>query len=218
MSWPVRDCGHSVAPLSSLSVCFLFHAVVFPHKHLLTMFHVVPRLTYAKHHSQLKSKNWNVASFSAKASSLWQTSLANGRLIAGEIEYESQFPLWIRNSRLLFKMVCRCFQIWHEKGLDGAQPNFCAVPLLSTVKHLAEDLNFWWNPRSCDFCFINTISQSNAAALSADFKEFLQNRPVFLHQKHARDFPFLGLVRISFPLMSNPSTSGKPSLWTSDWL
>lgn len=75
-----------------------------------------------------EERNWNVPSFNAKAFSLPQTSPANGRLIAGEIEYESQFSLWIRNSRLLFKIVCRCFQIWQEKGLDGDQPNLCAVP------------------------------------------------------------------------------------------
>lgn len=40
---------------------------------LLTVFRVVPRLTYARRHSQLKRKNWNVASLNAKASSLRQT-------------------------------------------------------------------------------------------------------------------------------------------------
>lgn len=76
----------------------------------------------------IEERNWNVPSFNAKAFSPRQTSPANGRLIAGEIEYESRFSLWIRNSRLLFKMVCRCFQIRLEKGLDGDQPNLCAVP------------------------------------------------------------------------------------------
>ena len=47
---------------------------------------------------------------------LRQTQPARGRLIAGEIEFESQFLLWIRHSRLVFKMMCRCFQIWQEKG------------------------------------------------------------------------------------------------------
>lgn len=76
----------------------------------------------------IEKRNWNVPSFNAKAFSPRQTSPANGRLIAGEIEYESRFSLWIRNSRLLFKTVCRCFQIRQEKGLDGDQPNLCAVP------------------------------------------------------------------------------------------
>lgn len=166
-------------------------------------------------------KHWNVASFNAKASRLRQTSPANGRLIAGEIEYESRFPPWIRNSRLVFKMVCRCFQIWQEKGLDGAQPNLCAVPspLNCETPHgrsqfLMNSMLLWFLfckyhftlKCCCTFCWLQRVlSMQNS----------LMPPPP---RKHACDFSFLGIVRISFPLTSNPSTSGKPSRWTSNQL
>lgn len=116
---------------------------------------------------------------------------ANGRLIAGEIEYESRFPPWIRNSRLLFKMACRCFQIWQEKGLDGAQPNFCAAPSplnCETPRRRSQFLMnstlLWFLFRKyhftvkcyCTFCWLQRLLS-------------MQTHLVFLPLKHAHDFP-----------------------------
>lgn len=52
---------------------------------------------------RVEERNWNVTFFIAVAPSFRQTYPARGRLIAGEIEFESQFSPWIRHSRLVFK-------------------------------------------------------------------------------------------------------------------
>lgn len=81
--------------------------------------------------------------FHSQGSQFRQTYPARGRLIAGEIEFENQFPPWIRNSRLVFKMMCRCSQIWQEKVWTDTRYFFVLFHSPSSVKHPAEDLNFW---------------------------------------------------------------------------
>lgn len=81
--------------------------------------------------------------FHSQGSQFRQTYPARGRLIAGEIEFENQFPPWIRNSRLVFKMMCRCSQIWQEKVWTDTRYFFVLFRSPSSVKHPAEDLNFW---------------------------------------------------------------------------
>lgn len=57
------------------------------------------------------------------------------RLIAAEIESESRFSHWIRRSRLAFKMMCRCLQIWQERSWAETRQIFVLFPFPSNVKH-----------------------------------------------------------------------------------
>lgn len=108
--------------------CLIFVTLWLLELYYSTMFHALWRLTHDRARLTVAKEKIEMLPPSMPRLPVFDRLPANRRLIAGKIECESRFPPWIKNSRLLFKIVCRCFQIWQEKVLDVAQTNLCAVP------------------------------------------------------------------------------------------
>lgn len=156
--------------------------------------------------------------FHSQGYQLRQTCAARGRLIAVEIEFESRFSPWIRNSRLVFKMMCRCFQIWQgeKKRLDGEQTKFCIfLPqvwnILLKISILDE---FHALVRLCSEC---QLAESHF--LLSEFKDLLMSQIslCFSRSKNTQlfcfSFLFLHSARVASSLFFSSSSSSGRSSW-----
>lgn len=100
-------------------------------------------------------EQWKCSSLRSQGPQVRQTYIAKGRLIAGEIEYKSQFSPWINNWRLVFKMKCRCLQIWQVNNWTETRQIFVLFSSPpSSVKDRTKDLNFRRIPQSFCICFV----------------------------------------------------------------
>lgn len=180
--------------------------------------------SHAKASSRLSlrvgERNWNVTFSIANGSQLRETYPARGRLIAGEIEFESQFSTWMRYSRFVWKWCVDVFYFGNRRPLEIKSLLFYFF--LQRVWNLSKVFNHTWVPQTGTL-IVYTLAQNqflerifSIVRMQRSLNDYLTNKLLFSSIVSWIHFLLLSSHRNIFSTLPSSSTkqvNGHPNVF-----